>query len=275
MYTKYKIRQKSFDYREKNTTETQFPYDPHFHDCYEIYFLKEGNVSYIVEGKIYEMAPGDIILTNPRELHCPIVGSGEYHRITLSIHSMYLSGFITEDYNPFNSLASRPLATQNRIEASVVSANGLDRMIDTIGEYYHSDKPCKNAMIKAHLLILLESINRIIQVDKLTFAHVRIHDIVHYINDNLSEKITLSSLADAFCLNKHYLSHSFHDKMGMTLTDYITSKRIQRSLGLMDTSSTLLEVAMQSGFSDYAAFYRAFHKLTGMSPIQYQNSLKR
>ena len=148
-------------------------------------------------------------------------------------------------------------------------------MLETIGEYYHSSLPCRNAMLKAHLLILLETLNQIIQVDKLTFAHERIYDIVHYINDNLTEKITLSSLSETFCLNKHYLSHTFHDKMGMTLTEYITSKRVQRSLELMEGSFTLLEVALQSGFSDYAAFYRAFGKLIGMSPMSYQKSIKR
>jgi len=275
MYRKYRVRQKSFEFREKNTVETDFPYDPHFHDCYEIYYLKAGDVSYMVEGNHYDMKPGDLMLTNPRELHCPIVGPKEYHRITLSIHPLYLSSFITEDYNPFSSLANRPLGSRNRIDASIVSANGLDKLINTIGEYYNSTLPSKNAMIKAYSLILLEAINHIIQVDKLTFTHERISDIIHYINDNLAEKITLTSLANIFNLNKHYLSHAFHDKMGMTLTDYITGKRIQHALELMEGNCTLLEIALQSGFSDYAAFYRAFHKFTGMNPAQYQKSMKR
>lgn len=275
MYNKYRFREKSFEYREKNTIETAFPYDPHFHDCYELYYLKEGIASYMVEGNHYDMAPGDLILTNPRELHCPIVEPGIYHRITLSIHPMFLSSFLTEEYNPFGGIANRSLGSQNKIEAAVVISHGLDKILETIERYYNSTQPCKKAMLKAYLLILLESINRIIQIDKVSFVHERISDIVHYINDHLAEKLTLSSLADIFNLNKHYLSHSFHEKMGMTLTDYITGKRIQFALELMESSLTLLEIALQSGFSDYAAFYRAFHNYTGMSPMQYQKSMSR
>ena len=43
----------------------------HQHDFYEIYFFISGSVEYSVEGKIYEMKKGDILLINPLELHQP------------------------------------------------------------------------------------------------------------------------------------------------------------------------------------------------------------
>ncbi len=275
MQTTYRIGKYSFEYRDKTTRDESFPYIPHFHDSYEIFYFLEGEGEYIVEGKRYPLAPGDIIITNPRELHSPVIRSDVYHRITIAIHPLYLSGFITKDYNPFNGFASRPLADQNRIPADVVQSHGLAREIETIGAYYTATNPCRDAMIKAHLLILLESINRIISVSKLSFANERIQNIVHYINDHLAEKITLASIAEAFYINKHHLSHTFHDRMGMTLTDYITSKRIQHALELLADSAPLLDIALAVGFSDYAGFYRAFTKLIGTSPQHFRKSIKK
>ncbi len=275
MQTTYRIGKSNFEYRDKRTRGEAFPYVPHFHNCYEIFYFLEGEGDYVVEGIKYPLLPGDILITNPRELHSPAIRSDVYHRITLAIHPLYLSGFITKDYNPFNGFASRPLADQNRIPAEVVQSHGLAREIEAIGAYSKDPSPRRDAMIKAHLLILLEAINQIISVTKLSFANERIQDIVHYINEHLSEKITLSSIADAFFINKHHLSHTFHDRMGMTLTDYITSKRIQQSLELLPGPLSLLDIALTVGFTDYAGFYRAFAKFIGTSPQQFRKSTKK
>ena len=45
--------------------------DLHHHDFYEIYFLITGDVTYTIESKLYRVAPGDILLISPRELHFP------------------------------------------------------------------------------------------------------------------------------------------------------------------------------------------------------------
>lgn len=275
MQTTYRIGKYSFEYRDRMTSGEPFPYIPHFHDSYEIFYFIEGEGEYVVEGKRYPLTPGDIIITNPRELHSPAIRSDVYHRVTIAIHPLYLSGFITKDYNPFNGFASRPLADQNRIPADVVQSQGLAREIEIIGAYNKDTRPCRDAMIKAHLLILLESINQVISVTKLSFANERIQGIVHYINEHLSEKITLASIADTFFINKHHLSHTFHDRMGMTLTDYITSKRIQRSLELLPESMPLLDIALSVGFADYAGFYRSFTKLIGVGPRVFRKSIAR
>ncbi len=273
--TTYRIGKNKFEYRNKYTCGESFPYIPHFHNFHEIYYFMQGEGEYMVEGKKYPLSPGDVVITNPRELHSPVITSDVYHRITIAVHPLYLSAFMTRDYNPFSGLSNRPLAVQNHIPAEIVRLHGLDREIEALGTYYSDTNPCRDAMLKAHLLILLESINQIIGISKLSFAQERLQEIVHYINEHLDEKITLSSIADAFYINKHHLSHTFHDRMGMTLTDYITSKRIQHALETIGEPGSLLELALESGFSDYASFYRAFMKITGISPQQYRKSIGR
>ncbi len=274
MQTTYKIGKYAFEYRDKISYESGFPFIPHFHDHYEIYYFKEGAGHYMVEGKNYPLSPGDVIITNPKEVHCPYITSDVYHRVTISVHPLYLSGFISKNYSPFYAFSGRALGDRNRIAAEIVQNQGLDREIRTIGAYFADDRPCRDAMIKAHLLILLESINRIISVEKRTTANERIHEIIHYINEHLEEKISLTSLANVFFVNKHHLSHSFHDYMGMTLTEYITSKRIQKSLEIIGEPISLLDVALSSGFTDYTSFYRAFMRVTGTSPMTYRKTMK-
>ncbi len=61
-----------FHYREKKTDNIGL----HHHDFFEVYFFLGGHVDFRVEGKSYQMEPGDLLLINPQELHQAIVSPG-------------------------------------------------------------------------------------------------------------------------------------------------------------------------------------------------------
>ena len=66
----------------------------HHHDFYEVYFLLAGRVEYRVEGKMYRLEPGDLLLINPMELHQPLVAPDQaYERIVLWVERSYLERF--------------------------------------------------------------------------------------------------------------------------------------------------------------------------------------
>ena len=41
----------------------------HFHNLYEFYYLTEGNATYLINDKIYNMVKGDIVVIPPNTLH--------------------------------------------------------------------------------------------------------------------------------------------------------------------------------------------------------------
>ena len=58
--------------------------DFHEHEFYEILFFLSGNVSYIIEGRTYQLRPGDILLTNNRDIHRPVIQPGRpYERYVI------------------------------------------------------------------------------------------------------------------------------------------------------------------------------------------------
>lgn len=63
----------------------------HSHDFYEVFLFVSGRAEYIIEGKTYALRPGDILLTNDRELHRPLVEPGRlYERYVLWIRPEYI-----------------------------------------------------------------------------------------------------------------------------------------------------------------------------------------
>ena len=56
----------------------------HAHDKLELFYFISGNVDYIVEGAVYQLTPGDIVITHSAEVHQPIIHPGApYERISI------------------------------------------------------------------------------------------------------------------------------------------------------------------------------------------------
>ena len=54
--------------------------------------------------------------------------------------------------------------------------------------------------------------------------------------------------------------------MGITLTEYITKKRVYIAKELILSKVPISQVAQNVGFNEYSSFYRAFTKILGISP---------
>ena len=66
----------------KDTSRREFHY--HYHDFHKILILLGGDVTYCIEGRTYQLAPGDIVLVNAGEVHKPEIHSDlPYERIIL------------------------------------------------------------------------------------------------------------------------------------------------------------------------------------------------
>lgn len=240
---------------------------PHFHNQYELLFFETGDASYMVEGNYYDLSEGDLLITNPREMHCPVFKTNrEYQRSIIFFTPSYLSDFISDKYNPFSALENRKIGTQNRIDTFNVKNEKIDEKISEIRKYANSDLPEKELLIKTNLLQILISINNIVSSEISNTSVDKINDIILYINNNLSEKITLSELSKRFYLNKFYISHLFKDKIGITLNEYITQKRIMLAKEYLMGGIPPSQVYSKVGFWDYSSFYRAFKKTLGYSP---------
>jgi AraC-like DNA-binding protein len=94
----------------------------------------------------------------------------------------------------------------------------------------------------------------------------------------LDPEINIFELAGMIGIKKHHLSQVINEKTGMNFFDFINSYRVeeikQKIKNGSDKNLTLLGLAMESGFNSKATFNNAFKKLAGITPREFQKSLK-
>lgn len=88
--------------------------------------------------------------------------------------------------------------------------------------------------------------------------------IMAYVEEKLSEKITLEETAKHFLVSKSTITHTFNKRMGTSFYHCVTQRRLIAAKSMILEGETLEEISIKVGFSDYSVFYRAFKKEYGI-----------
>ena len=98
-----------------------------------------------------------------------------------------------------------------------------------------------------------------------------IQQLVSYINNHISEGVSLKVLSNMFHMNPNYISQYFKNETGMNYSAYLLMLRINKAKNLlMNSDRSVAEVAQMTGFKDYRLFSRTFKQETGLTPSQYR-----
>ena len=99
---------------------------------------------------------------------------------------------------------------------------------------------------------------------------------LNYINDNLSDNLTLADIAAYAGFSRNYFSTIFADLNGLSPWDYITIQRIEMSKNLLcSTSFSVTEIAERCGYRNLANFNRQFKRIVGCSPREFRSNSKK
>ncbi|MBM7541226.1 AraC family transcriptional regulator [Amphibacillus cookii] len=259
-------------------TESPSDIATHIHDCYELFYFNSGDLTYYIEGQAYQLQKHDLIMTNPKELHRVVFNSkATYERKYIHFKPDYVSPYQTEHYNLLSYIEKRKLGHLNLIPAEKVLKHGIKQLWGRIERASMDPTPEGQILMKTYFIQMLVTINKVLASYRNPLADHHKYDqkivaILEFINQNLDEKITLNVLEQRFYVSKYYLCHIFKQTTGFTVIEYITYKRVMKASELLMSGMTALDVAHAVGFGDYSTFYKAFKKITGLSPKLVINS---
>ncbi len=94
--------------------------------------------------------------------------------------------------------------------------------------------------------------------------------VILYIEEHLSEELSLEELAEKIDLSKYQLIRGFHKEEGTTPWKFLMQKRIDNVKDLLEEGIPPGQAAVESGFYDQSHMNKAFREATGQTPKEYQ-----
>lgn len=259
--------------------EGMSPIGFHFHDFHKILLLTRGNVSYCVEGRTYDLQANDIVFVPAGEVHRPILhDTGVYERIIIYISKDYLDTYRTADYDLSQCLVE---AHQKQSHVLRVPAFGTTKLGQIVRELEQSLDSREYANELYHNLLFLEfmiQLNRVAIHDGIEYlsnssSNKKMIDIIDYLNEHLTDDLSIDFLAETFYLSRYHLMHAFKEETGYTIGNYLSTKRLLLARSLIQKGEPITSVCYECGFRNYSTFSRAYKKSFGCSPREQLNQL--
>lgn len=99
--------------------------------------------------------------------------------------------------------------------------------------------------------------------------------ICRYVINHLYEKISTRDIAEHLNLSMEFVCRHFKNNTGLTISSFINQEKIKESKLLLETTGmSLAEISTMLGFSSQSYFQTVFKQQTGMTPLNYKNSLQ-
>lgn len=244
----------------------------HFHDFHKILLLMKGNVSYCVEGRTYDLQADDIVFVPAGEVHRPVLhDTAIYERIIIYISKDYLNTYRTDNYDLAQCLIE---AHQKQSHVLRVPAFGTTKLGQIVRELEQSLDSNEYANELYHNLLFLEfmiQLNRVAIHDGIEYlsnssSNKKMIDVIDYLNEHLTDDLSIDFLAETFYLSRYHLMHAFKEETGYTIGNYLSTKRLLLARDRIRQGEPITNVCYECGFRNYSTFSRAYKKNFGCSP---------
>lgn len=250
---------------------------PHFHKDYEFFFLAQGSRKFFSSNTICSLAPATVMILKP----------GEHHQSTVNLnipserYAVYVSPKLIDTI--FKENKDLP-----PLRDVMCFKPGCDAFADILAhikgiekEFSVKDALSKSA-IKNHVTAILITLFRnegenIQSHSNFQKNDIRLQATVDYILKNYNSKITLAQCADMAHMSISHFSRQFRLVTGLNFKEHLNRIRIEKACEILQKekkpNKTLL--AQEVGFSSGSYFTAVFRSYTGLSPTEYQKSVRQ
>lgn len=256
--------------RESKKNEESY----HSHDYSEMAFILSGTGRYLVEGELFSVREGDLLIFGPgvrhQALYCSdieipatefFVGFSDVHFQGLPANTIPLPG---------GCVLTHTTGELRRKLFKLCSAMQEENAVCRQGRYYM----LKAYLVEMILLVLREQCEPVERTKGRAFESVNkkyvVEQIVSYFEDHYSEKISLDQIAENMYLSPFYVSKIFKSETGDTPIRHLIDIRLEKAMELLEGgwNGSIQEVAATVGYDDAYHFSKLFKKRYGISPSQ-------
>ena len=240
-----------------NTKPDQSLFTPHMHDRCEIIYLVRGDMSYVAEGRAYELKAGNVVISRPSVVH----------NIFPRASTVY------ERYDVLVDHKQLPESLWRKIKSGrdVYKCAGNDLILELFSKLDHYYGKFDEGDYANLLFSITEEVLynlSLMEGESEVAVNPIIDSAIHYIHENLTGIRSIEEVCDALYITKGHLHHLFIKHMNMTPLNYITSKRLALARKKIRRGGKPTAIFTECGFNDYATFFRNYKAYFGYTPTE-------
>ena len=240
---------------------------PHYHDCYQILFVRQGRMLH----QQVVLQPGDAFIVPPGYIHHTKAASEDllYHSLTFR-HSLFSPGFVTSPVSEFlDRLRLTEHAAKLRVCLPPREQTAMAQLMQLLEEECRTPYDAAFSMAGHLVAAVVRILARCHRQEDAPASDDPIDACIRYMDTNYMLPLTPDALARQFAVSRSALMEKFPAKAGMSVKRYLHHRRIGQAQKLLATGRlSVRETARLVGYEDFSTFYRNFKKLTGHSPTK-------
>lgn len=250
----------------------------HWHRELEIVYTFVGHAEHYIDGKVYRADSGSLFVTNSESIH-KIVSD-------INIDENVDTVAIVLIINPEFVEQLIPNIKEMYFRTDVHSENEkIDKIMREFLEYSDHRKSME-PYEEVKLLGLMYELMYLICKDALASRKEafpinneknmeRLRGIMLYVNTHYMEPIQQQRVAEKFYFTREYFSRFFRKNTGMTFKEYLMKVRVRAAKKeILETEKSMLEIAMDTGFTDSRSLIHAFKEVYNITPYQFKKQNK-
>lgn len=254
IYTKF--------YQEKGTN---YNFSGEKHSYWELTYVDKGELLTTIDGVSYHLKQGDLIFYAPMQFHT----QSTFEKIS----SSYLTINFKMNFNHADLLCNK-IFSLKRDSYFIVT-----KLIEELSNDNLYSNDLSLCYLKQLIIQMLRLDNSHFHSKptthmQQTYENELLNDILLYIDNNIYEKISVSTLCEHFCISTSMLHSLFRKNMNNTAKNYINELKLSKSKELIRNSThTLSEISEMLGFSSIHYFSKKFKSYFNISPTEYSKSI--
>lgn len=228
------------------------------------FVVKKGSGKLVYDNKTYNLEKGDCVFIDCKKAYSHSTSNDLWSLEWCHFYSSTLSSI----YDKYVERGGKPVFHPSSITSYTVLINEL-YLLASSSDYIRDMRI--NEKLSSLLTLIMQESWHPENDTVISRKRLELDSIKNYLDEHYSEHISLEELSNKFFINKFYLTKIFKEAYGITINNYLISKRITKAKQyLRFTDMTIEEIGQAIGMEGSNYFCRMFKKVEGMSPTTYK-----
>ena len=244
----------------------------HIHNEIELLYIFSGSFgTRLTDGSEYIAEAGDVVCINSNVAHATFAAS-------TGIMKYGLIQFKADSFRKSNSVDLYLSVISNTKGKQIeIFRNGeVNRYCEFLFKHAKEEDPARMLYLTSGIYGILASLYscRFLVDESENIDRKKVKKLVaalEYISRNYKDDVSLADVCETVQMSSFYFCRLFKNTLGLGFTDYLNSVRICHAEEMLhETDKSILEIALENGFSSVSYFNRVFKSIKHCSPSEYR-----